>query len=224
MRQCASVVGMRRTTLANEAAAIEQHGEPSAPAKPGAAGAGAGVSALALARAHVAQAKARRRFQDRSRRLAGRANPLTAHSTSIDIIGTVHQSPTQKRGAHYETLALAFLEKNGLTLLARNLRLRCGELDLLMCDDNCLVIVEVRARASDRYGGAAASVTCHKQRRLAHCAAVLLPGLWRRALLAMPRLRTHRLARHQGLPPCRFDIIAFEAGRLNWLQHAFELS
>ena len=213
---------MRRTTLANEAAAIEQRGEPSAPAKPCAAGDGAGASALT--RAHVAQAKARRRFQDRSKRLARRADPLTAPSPSIDVIGSVHQSPAQERGAHYETLALAFLEENGLTLMARNLRLRCGELDLLMCDDDCLVIVEVRARASDRYGGAAASVTRHKQRRLAHCTAALLPGLWRRALLAMPCMRARPLARHRGLPPCRFDIIAFEAGRLNWLKHAFELS
>ncbi len=215
---------MRRTTLADEAAAIEQRGDPSAPAKKGAAGDGAGASELALARAHIAQAKARRRFQDRSRRLARHADCRSTPPSSQALTGTVHQSPAQKRGAHYETLALAFLEENGLRLLARNLRLRGGELDLLMCDDNCLVIVEVRARASARYGGAAASVTRDKQKRLAHCAAVLLPGLWRRALLNLPCLRTHPLSQYRGLPPCRFDVIAFENGRLNWLQHAFELS
>src|SRR5690606_14695403 len=75
-------------------------------------------------------------------------------------------SPTQRRGSAAEESALAWLEQAGLTLLARNLRCRLGEIDLLMRDGDVLVFVEVRARGrgAAAYGGAAASVEHSKQK------------------------------------------------------------
>jgi len=70
------------------------------------------------------------------------------------------------QGAGAEARAAEFLEARGLVILARNLRCRAGELDIVCLDGEILVIVEVRQRARADFGGAAASVTAHKQRKL----------------------------------------------------------
>ncbi len=114
------------------------------------------------------------------------------------------QSGSNAIGAEFETRALEYLQRQRLRLVARNVRCRGGELDLVMRDiDGGLVFVEVRARSRRRHGGAAASVGWHKRRRLL-CAA------------------QHFLATRAGAPPaCRFDVIAFEGGRLEWIRDAF---
>jgi putative endonuclease len=108
-------------------------------------------------------------------------------------------------GDAYERQALVLLERQGLRLLERNLRFRCGEIDLLMRDPSgVLVFVEVRARSNLRYGGAAASVGARKRLRL-RAAAMLVLARWRGPA-----------------PPCRFDVVAFEGGRCVWLRNAFD--
>lgn len=95
-------------------------------------------------------------------------------------------------------------------LVERNYRVaggpsrRAGEVDLVMREpDGTLVFVEVRARADGRAGGAAASITAAKRRRL---------------LLAA----RHFLLRYEHLPPCRFDVVAIDGDRLQWLRAAFD--
>lgn len=73
---------------------------------------------------------------------------------------------TIARGAAAETLAAEYLRLRGLTIIARNLRCKAGELDLVCIDGNILVIVEVRHRTRSDFGGALASVTADKQRKL----------------------------------------------------------
>ncbi len=51
-------------------------------------------------------------------------------------------------------------------MLARNLRCRAGELDLICLDGGTLVIVEVRLRTTSTFGGALASVTLRKRQRI----------------------------------------------------------
>lgn len=51
-------------------------------------------------------------------------------------------------------------------MVARNWRCDLGEIDLVVAAPNLLVFVEVKARASDRFGPAAAAVGTSKQRRL----------------------------------------------------------
>lgn len=83
---------------------------------------------------------------------------------------------------------------------------RAGEVDLILRDrDGTLVFVEVRARASSNFGGAAASVGATKQRRIVYAA-------------------QHYLQRMNTPPPCRFDVVAIEGDRLEWLRAAFDLS
>lgn len=107
-------------------------------------------------------------------------------------------------GAAFEAHALTFLQRQRLRFVARNVVCRGGEIDLVMREpDGALVFIEVRARAHGRYGGAAASVVRQKQQRIVRAA-------------------QHFLSAHDGaMPACRFDVIAFERGRLVWLRDAF---
>lgn len=54
----------------------------------------------------------------------------------------------------------------GWTVIARNWRCRRGELDLVAIDQEWLVVVEVRARSSARFGTASESVDARKRARL----------------------------------------------------------
>ncbi len=136
----------------------------------------------------------------RKRRLAG-PRPA-AEATSVP-----KQSPTQQAGARQEDLALAYLQAAGLRLLARNVACRAGELDLVMRDGSTLVFVEVRARRSRRFGGAAASVDGNKQRRLVRAAQHYLQHRW-----------------HGSLPCCRFDVVAVDDDEIEWVRDAFVAS
>jgi putative endonuclease len=112
-------------------------------------------------------------------------------------------------GDAFELHAVRYLTRRGLTPVARNVRYRGGEIDLIMrAADGTIVFVEVRARSRADYGGALASVGARKRARLILAARLFLVAQAVRA----PR-RT--------LPPCRFDIVAFDGGRLTWVVDAF---
>ncbi len=112
------------------------------------------------------------------------------------------------RGDLVESAALAHLQAHGLKLLARNASARGGELDLVMLDNDMLVFVEVRYRASNAFGGGAASVDIRKRRKLLHAAQVFLMQHPQRAQAA-----------------CRFDVVDASgdptAPHLQWLRDAF---
>lgn len=108
------------------------------------------------------------------------------------------------RGSGPERLAAAHLERHGLRVVARNYRCRFGEIDLVAEGPAGLVFVEVRARRSEDYGGAAHSITAAKRERL----------------LAAAR---HYLATHRERRPCRFDVVLVRGAqqRIEWIENAF---
>lgn len=114
---------------------------------------------------------------------------------------------TRQAGDAAEALALQHLLHAGLVLLERNYRTPGrggGEIDLIMrAPDGTCVFVEVRQRKTASHGGAAASVSAVKQRRIIFAAKQYLMRLGR-------------------LPPCRFDVLALESGAITWLQGAFD--
>ncbi|MCX7275039.1 MAG: YraN family protein [Burkholderiales bacterium] len=114
-------------------------------------------------------------------------------------------SPTQRAGSLAEARALDYLCSQGLRPVAANVRLRPGEIDLIMADGGQCVFIEVRQRTSPRYGGAAASITAAKQARVRAAAQAWL---------------LHRLGA-QAWPAVRFDVIAIDGEHLEWLQGAF---
>lgn len=118
---------------------------------------------------------------------------------------------TQARGQAAEALAAQHIESRGLVVLARNVRCRGGEVDLIALDRGVVSFIEVRLRSNTRFGGAAASITPTKQRR------VELAARW---WLAGP-------GRRHGERPCRFDAIlltSLDGDTIEWIRGAFDAS
>jgi len=115
---------------------------------------------------------------------------------------------TVERGAAAEAWVADYLEAEGLTIIARNLRCAAGELDLVCLDGELLVIVEVRQRVRRDFGGSLASVTAHKQRKLIRATRFF----WQRR----PDWRDRIL---------RFDVVGLtgpaDSPQIEWIKDAF---
>ena len=68
------------------------------------------------------------------------------------------RTPKQRAGDAAEDAACTHLVEHGCRVLARNVRYREGELDVVAQDGPTVVFVEVRLRNRDTFGGAAGSV------------------------------------------------------------------
>ena len=115
----------------------------------------------------------------------------------------------QSLGKLGENLACTALERRGYAILARRYRTRLGEIDIVARDGATIVFIEVKARAGDEFGGAAAAVTAWKQRRI--------------ALMAVDYVARHRLENR----PCRFDVVTVDVAegkppRVEIYTHAFD--
>ena len=108
------------------------------------------------------------------------------------------------RGKDAEARAAQYLQAQGLQIVERNYRCRYGEVDLIARDGQTLVFVEVRARSSNAFGGAAASITTAKQKKLT-------------------RTALHYLSTAGQTPRCRFDAVLLSGDNapVEWLQDAF---
>jgi putative endonuclease len=93
-------------------------------------------------------------------------------------------------GTRSERAAARFLRRVGYRVLARNVTLPAGELDLVALDGRTLVFVEVRSTEGGDVERPAASVDTVKQRKLTDA--------------ALAYLHRHRLLGH----PARFDVLA----------------
>ena len=111
---------------------------------------------------------------------------------------------TTQRGREAETLAARVLESRGLRVIARNFSVRGGEIDLICRDGKTLVFVEVRLRSRSDFGGAGASITATKRRRIVLAARHYLAG--------------------QKECDCRFDAVLLDGlgeNQLEWIKNAF---
>ena len=89
-----------------------------------------------------------------------------------------------------ERAAAAWLEARGYRVIARNVRTRYGEIDLVARLGALVIFVEVKSRTGNRFGHPAEAIVSSKRRRLSGLAAMCLQRL--------------------GLDHCavRFDVIA----------------
>lgn len=109
------------------------------------------------------------------------------------------------KGSHAEQLAASFLQSQQLILIEQNYRCRFGEIDLIMRDGETLVFIEVRMRSSNFFGGAAASITAAKQKKLL-------------------RTARHYIAGSNAEPAYRFDVVllsGINSCKLEWIKNAF---
>lgn len=129
-------------------------------------------------------------------------------------------SPKQLQGNYYEQLACEFLQRQGLTLVAKNWQQpKVGELDLVMLQLGpkrpTLVFVEVRQRQRSNFGDAALSVTARKQAKVIKTAQYFLQQY-----------------PHYADYECRFDVVVYDIDKglstqkqpncqPNWLISAF---
>ncbi|MCL4153441.1 UNVERIFIED_CONTAM: hypothetical protein GTU68_006222 [Idotea baltica] len=110
----------------------------------------------------------------------------------------------QLKGDSEEQRACEYLQSQGLELITQNFTCRMGEIDLIMQHKNSLVFVEVRYRANKDFGGAAASITKSKQRKI---------------------VRTALFYQQQHAPKScmRFDVVAIEGDNPpQWFPSAFD--
>src|SRR5215471_17059126 len=73
-----------------------------------------------------------------------------------------------------ERAAEKFLKRKGYKIVARGLRSRGGELDLVAVDGRTIVFVEVKTRSSGQYGDPSEAVDLRKQKRMTRAALVYL--------------------------------------------------
>ncbi len=109
-------------------------------------------------------------------------------------------------GDRAEDQSARFLESHGLKVLVRNFRCRGGEIDLICRDGKALVFVEVRLRRNACFGGAAASISQGKQRRI---------------ILAA---RHYLAANAKNDADCRFDCLLLDGNpehSIEWIRDAF---
>jgi len=107
-------------------------------------------------------------------------------------------------GMQAEQLACEYLQQQGLTLVERNYHCRYGEIDLIMRQGKAIVLVEVRYRNNNRYGGAKASITPKKISKLQATA-------------------LHYMQQHQVRGQMRFDVIAITGSpepHIEWVRNA----
>jgi putative endonuclease len=112
-------------------------------------------------------------------------------------------------GDDAEKLAFQYLKQHGLTLVQRNFSCRLGELDLIMRDRSCLIIVEVRFRGHRSFVTAELTVDHRKQTKIIRTAAMFLA--WNERFASMP---------------LRFDVVAIDADAhgettIKWIRDAF---
>ena len=108
-------------------------------------------------------------------------------------------------GLEAERVAATYLQSHGLKLLETNYSCRFGEIDLILRDGDTLVFAEVRLRTSDKFGGAAGSITVKKREKLLKAA-------------------RHYLASSKKTPRCRFDAVLLSGMNerdIQWLKNAF---
>lgn len=119
---------------------------------------------------------------------------------------------SKQLGNWAEQLACNHVQQQGWQILARNYHCRSGELDIIACRQCTLAFIEVKYRRRNNYGGALASITPNKRRRLISAAQTFLQN--------QPQFKSLQ---------ARFDLVAISGRpeqqlKLQWLPAIFSLT
>ena len=108
-------------------------------------------------------------------------------------------------GARTERAALEFLHANGCRLVARNIRFRVGEIDLVVRDGRELVFVEVRGRGEGSLEAPEVALPFAKRMKL-----------WRAIELYLLRMDARDRA---GVAGIRVDFLATDGAKWSWFKN-----
>ena len=114
-------------------------------------------------------------------------------------------------GKKGEDLACSFIKEKGYTLVTRNFRKKCGEIDIIAYEDDVLVFIEVKTRSNESKGSPLEAVNRQKQQQIIKTA-------------------TYYLAENDSFDvSCRFDVLGItlmdnRAPIFELIQGAFELN
>ena len=111
---------------------------------------------------------------------------------------------TRKIGIQKEETACRYLKEQGIQIKERNYRCKMGEIDIIGYDKDCLVIFEVKYRKDMAMGSASEAVDYRKQKKIC-------------SVFDYYRM-IHKCPDNQAV---RFDVIAIEGDRIDWIKNAF---
>lgn len=95
---------------------------------------------------------------------------------------------TKRIGDYGEKYASSYISKHGYRIVERNYKRKCGEIDIIAYDGDCLCFIEVKTRSRTDYGKAWEAVDRRKREKIIRTSA------W-------------YLAEHNVNAPIRFDVI-----------------
>lgn len=108
-------------------------------------------------------------------------------------------------GNNYEALSAEYLERNKYTILARNFRVRAGEIDIVAQKNGYIVFVEVKYRSNMHTGAPEESVDVRKRRQISKVALYFLNKYG------------------YGIDiPMRFDVITVTKKEIRHIENAFD--
>ena len=111
------------------------------------------------------------------------------------MFNNMSKASNRPKGNYIETLASAYLSREGYQILARNYAYMGGELDIVARDGETLVFVEVKSVWNNQQGNPAARVNALKQKKI-----------WQ---TACHFLATQKKFAPRGFEePCRFDVLS----------------
>ena len=110
-------------------------------------------------------------------------------------------------GIEKEELAISYLTKQNVSILAKNFYFRGGEIDLIAKDGEYVCFIEVKYRKNNEFGSPEEAVTFSKQKKIIQGA---------RVFLYQNRYSTDT--------PCRFDVISVLGEEITWIKDAFTLT
>lgn len=116
----------------------------------------------------------------------------------------------KQMGQRGEEMAAKHLRRKGYRIIARNVRTRQGEIDIVAKHKGVLVFAEVKTRRSKSYGHPKQALTPDKQRRI--------------SMAALAYLKKHDAMQR----PARFDVVSIlspeDNPEIEVIANAFELA
>lgn len=105
-------------------------------------------------------------------------------------------------GMKGEIKAAKYLKRKGYEIVAKNVREKFGEIDIVAKDGDTYVFVEVKTRSGSEFGKGYEAVDSVKQSKIVKCA----------------RLYCQK---HSINALCRFDVISIDSGEITHIENAF---